>query len=580
MLLLSILLENQPFWDRLTELWPCGVLSSDGSYKVLKHLMKLGGRKVFALLHTGLNEFEHIRIQGFLPDDDIRQIGEMVKSLQETLKANGSKSTELVNDDNCCHTRGYFENWLPTLRSCLSPALFFAQTSGLLPYQLTRDIRVVTQADTDTVDRAIKDYIFGPMISNPSLPKFVAIDCEWTTSKSGHNPTALVQLCGPLGDVVILHLSQMRRYSRRNENGWKPYLAPLAALLARKDIAKVGLNIAGDLAHLRKFYGIKHVESDIDIREMIYMKGLSNTRNGSLVDAAALILKRSLSKEQQRSNWDAEELSDRQREYAATDVAVVADIFNKINPLPNTGLTLLMNSAACVTGANVDLISRMGDGIATVAHAVITQVFRGDTAMRFGYRFGVKLAVVRVTRVLAPATSITLREKVRGPSGRYEVRVHSPATLGEAMQKARDQRGPDADFEMLIPLEELRESLLDGAADEDESMQAVPSRASTGDPPQREEGGRVDETGRCGAAVKDLCKLGGDCDENSRYSCSLCKRVVHFICAVPGCVGPDGVWIALEGDDQEFQVGETELHCRACLQDPPAESRSLRISLI
>jgi ribonuclease D len=101
----------------------------------------------------------------------------------------------------------------------------------------------------------------------------------------------------------------------------------LAKLLASKNIMKIGVALKDDLRTLRKLREFKP-EGFIDLQQ--YVKDFGIEDNG-LKKLVANILNFRISKGQQTSNWELEDLSPQQMEYAATDAWVCYEIFKKLN---------------------------------------------------------------------------------------------------------------------------------------------------------------------------------------------------------------------------------------------------------
>lgn len=130
---------------------------------------------------------------------------------------------------------------------------------------------------------------------------------------------------GRLNDVSLLQLS----------NSSKAYLfrlnliglpTRLANILAREDIEKVGVAIHDDIASLRKLTEFKP-GGFIELQQ--YVKDYGILDNG-LKKLTANILGFNISKRQQTSNWEQEQLSVPQIEYAATDAWVCHEIYKTL----------------------------------------------------------------------------------------------------------------------------------------------------------------------------------------------------------------------------------------------------------
>lgn len=105
----------------------------------------------------------------------------------------------------------------------------------------------------------------------------------------------------------------------------------LTALLENKDIAKIGVSLHDDYQALAKrskftpgnFIDLQKYVSDFGIEEM------------SLQKIYAIIFGQRISKNQQLSNWDSDVLTDKQKQYAATDAWACLNIYNHLEKLKN-----------------------------------------------------------------------------------------------------------------------------------------------------------------------------------------------------------------------------------------------------
>ena len=102
-------------------------------------------------------------------------------------------------------------------------------------------------------------------------------------------------------------------------------LTALIELLENEDIAKVGINLAGDNHALHSEFGIRRKASfEIDS----FLSKLTSKESIGAKKAAKIFLKKDLqkSKKMSTSNWENDTLSDSQIKYAAEDAAVALDI--------------------------------------------------------------------------------------------------------------------------------------------------------------------------------------------------------------------------------------------------------------
>lgn len=89
----------------------------------------------------------------------------------------------------------------------------------------------------------------------------------------------------------------------------------LAAFLSRKSIQKIGLALRDDFIGLNKHYNFKP-ENIIDLQTIVNNYGILEK---GLQKIFAIVFNQKISKSQRLSNWESEELTDKQQLYAATD---------------------------------------------------------------------------------------------------------------------------------------------------------------------------------------------------------------------------------------------------------------------
>jgi len=103
----------------------------------------------------------------------------------------------------------------------------------------------------------------------------------------------------------------------------------LIEILSSSKKTKIGVAIKDDLAGLNKLRAFK---PDGFIELQNYVKEFGILANG-LREMTAILLGFRISKSQQVTNWDAEELTENQLIYAATDAWVGYQIYTKLNSL-------------------------------------------------------------------------------------------------------------------------------------------------------------------------------------------------------------------------------------------------------
>lgn len=97
----------------------------------------------------------------------------------------------------------------------------------------------------------------------------------------------------------------------------------LISILENEDIIKVGAAIRDDIASLARLHPFEH-SSFVDLQHVVETFGIENK---SVKKMAAIILNVRISKSQQLSNWECDEYTEAQKQYAATDAWVCREIY-------------------------------------------------------------------------------------------------------------------------------------------------------------------------------------------------------------------------------------------------------------
>ncbi len=130
---------------------------------------------------------------------------------------------------------------------------------------------------------------------------------------------------GSSHEVSLLQLSTYKEayLFRLNQTGLTD---ALSELLADASILKVGVGIRDDLRGLQRLSRFT-ADGFIELQEMVTHYGIEVF---SLKNLAGLLLDFRISKRQQLSNWEAEQLTEAQIYYAATDAWAALCIYQKL----------------------------------------------------------------------------------------------------------------------------------------------------------------------------------------------------------------------------------------------------------
>lgn len=170
------------------------------------------------------------------------------------------------------------------------------------------------------------DEEFGQAIAYLKRQKVIGFDTETRPTFSPDqrsNGTALLQLSGA-EKAFLFRIKKMGAIPRR-----------LCAIMANPNIVKVGAAIHDDVRGLQKFAGFQP-QNFIDLQKIVWEYGI---RDKSVKKMTAIILGFKISKAQQLSNWEAENLSESQQKYAATDAWVCREMYLRLQHSEKAPLT-------------------------------------------------------------------------------------------------------------------------------------------------------------------------------------------------------------------------------------------------
>ena len=134
--------------------------------------------------------------------------------------------------------------------------------------------------------------------------------------------TALLQLSGG-GKAFLFRLKKLG------------FPRQLASLLSKPSIVKVGAATQDDVRGLQRISGFTP-RGFVDLQNIVWEYGI---RDKSVKKMTAIILGVKISKAQQLSNWEAEQLSESQQRYAATDAWVCREMYLRLQKAEKHPLT-------------------------------------------------------------------------------------------------------------------------------------------------------------------------------------------------------------------------------------------------
>lgn len=108
---------------------------------------------------------------------------------------------------------------------------------------------------------------------------------------------------------------------------------PIITLLESPSVTKVGLSLRDDFMMLHKRAPFEQ-RSCIELQEYVRAFGIQDK---SLQKIYGILFGEKISKSQRLSNWEADVLSESQKQYAATDAYACLNIYNRLQELKRTG---------------------------------------------------------------------------------------------------------------------------------------------------------------------------------------------------------------------------------------------------
>ena len=161
-------------------------------------------------------------------------------------------------------------------------------------------------------------------------PGPIAVDTETMGLQLGRDRLCLVQVSDGSGDEHLVRFGRQSRFDAPN----------LKAVLADPDRLKLYHFARFDLASIRAYLGV--IAAPVYCTKTASRLVRTYTDRHGLKDLVKEVLGQDLSKQQQTSDWGAPELSDAQKDYAASDVRYLHALREKLDErLDREGRTAL-----------------------------------------------------------------------------------------------------------------------------------------------------------------------------------------------------------------------------------------------
>src|ERR1700722_1446757 len=91
------------------------VLKGDHSFKIVKHIAKVGKEPTFSAMYTVCNEYEEIRMQVLTPTKSLSHLHEPFENLVRSYETYGNALPDIFFTDNVRGDKNFLESMLPSL---------------------------------------------------------------------------------------------------------------------------------------------------------------------------------------------------------------------------------------------------------------------------------------------------------------------------------------------------------------------------------------------------------------------------------------------------------------------------------
>ena len=147
---------------------------------------------------------------------------------------------------------------------------------------------------------------------------YVGFDTETRPnfSKTQHHKVALIQLATP-EQCYLFRLNKLQGIPQ-----------PLGDFLKNEQTMKIGLSLIDDFHNIRKHMGFEP-GNFVDLQKIVPLFGI---QEASLQKIYAILFAKKISKRMRLSNWEIDNLSEAQKQYAALDAWACLQIYQHLYP--------------------------------------------------------------------------------------------------------------------------------------------------------------------------------------------------------------------------------------------------------
>ena len=322
--------QLQPLMDKELAILGGIILKGDHSFKVPKHMAKLGGSSAFTALYTLCNEYEEIRLQLLVPTKSTTHLEAPLKEMMHSYRLYNHQQPDLFFTDNVKGDRRLLERSLPSLKRTLHTNNTHTHNiqqstnedhqNHPVPFlQLPSSVSVNLVQTNDQADQAVQAIRNKSDGISDSL--VVGFDCEWN-----YNP--ITNATGKVSLIQVACADSVWLFRIKSSEGVP---RALALLINDSTIVKAGRNVKGDLKKLNRDYGIAW-KGALELGAFCRRRGAIERGTLGLSDISALVLGGKLSKDSnlRLSDWESGALDENQVMYAALDAWASFKIFESV----------------------------------------------------------------------------------------------------------------------------------------------------------------------------------------------------------------------------------------------------------
>lgn len=375
----------RPYLDKVMSLRSSKMLAIDHSMKVVKRITYKGA-KIFNSLFTAVNEYGEIRLQSFCLTKSLAEMNPQLVKMRETMERTSDSSLRYVYTDNCCNDRpelnSVFE-YLQLDRVSQDPL-------SLKMYENPVDL-IITTVESQHHLRTICDTLLQEIKGS-----YIGLDAEWNFGV-GRSPgkLALLQIYPGNNTVFLCRMTKIKGLPKS-----------LIEILRSAEIKKVGVRVNNDIKKLlHDFNHDKVYDGAVELGTFARKRGVVDDARISLAGLCRLLLKKDLDKSPRYSDWENAELSERQKNYAASDAIVSYEVFKRLLYI---GFDRLKKITSNLIGQKVSILNSSGLQFDTVlAEAEILQIRSNQCKVKI-------IQIYKKGAVLGKTPELSLSEEIVG----------------------------------------------------------------------------------------------------------------------------------------------------------------------